>query len=102
MPMHWNRYPPDWKARARALKAAAGYVCSVCGRQCYKPGEQVRNWLNVCTVAHWDQDPGNNTQANLVVCCWRCHVAHDRPWNVKKRKRTMVLKRAGPTIPMSP
>lgn len=35
----------------------------------------------VLTVAHLDQDPGNNDRANLAALCQRCHFAHDRPHN---------------------
>jgi hypothetical protein len=40
----------------------------------------------VLTVAHLDQDPGNNTRANLSALCQRCHFAHDRAHNLSNRR----------------
>ena len=40
----------------------------------------------VLTVAHLDQNPLNNDEANLAALCQRCHLNHDRKAR-KERKR---------------
>ncbi|WP_425365064.1 hypothetical protein [Fulvimarina endophytica] len=56
------------------------------------------NLLATTTVhlacAHLDQDTANNEAANLAALCQRCHLGHDRPWNMKKRRITVLLRRA--------
>ncbi len=93
-------YPDNWPDLADATKAEAGWRCQECGRRCYRPGERVRNWHRVLTVAHLDQDPTNNDSNNLRALCVVCHLEHDRPHNCRKSRRTWALKRAGPTMPM--
>jgi hypothetical protein len=40
----------------------------------------------VLTVAHLDQDPSNNDYSNLMALCQRCHLNHDRSFNVAKMR----------------
>lgn len=42
----------------------------------------------VLTIAHLDQDPSNNDASNLQALCQRCHLNHDRPFNVPKQAET--------------
>ena len=44
--------------------------------------------------AHLDQDTSNNDDSNLAALCQRCHLDHDRPWNLEKRRLTVLLRRA--------
>ena len=44
--------------------------------------------------AHLDQDTANNAASNLAALCQRCHLNHDRPWNLAKRRRTLRMRRA--------
>ncbi|MBP0617757.1 hypothetical protein [Jiella mangrovi] len=44
--------------------------------------------------AHLDQDTANNGDTNLAALCQRCHLEHDRPWNMEKRRLTVRLRRA--------
>ena len=41
--------------------------------------------------AHLDQDTANNHDRNLAALCQRCHLDHDRPWNIQKRRLTVLL-----------
>jgi hypothetical protein len=45
---------------------------------------QRRIWLG---TAHLDQDPGNSVTANLKALCQRCHLRHDRPANILRRRQ---------------
>lgn len=55
----------------------------------------------ILTVAHLNQNPGDNQPENLACLCQRCHLNHDRPWNVIKcratwqRKRIIRIERSG-------
>lgn len=44
----------------------------------------------VLTVAHLDQDPGNNDWANLAALCQRCHNL----WDSRSRTRNAIATRA--------
>ncbi|MAU94321.1 MULTISPECIES: hypothetical protein [Aurantimonadaceae] len=44
--------------------------------------------------AHLDQNTANNADNNLAAFCQRCHLDHDRPWNIEKRRLTVLLRRA--------
>lgn len=44
--------------------------------------------------AHLDQDTANNDDSNLAALCQRCHLDHDRSWNMEKRRLTVLLRRA--------
>lgn len=108
MPMERDRYPADWEAIALQVKEAADWKCQDCGRECRKSGESLYDfieriqgcnhpsldWVNqtavsaICnhpqrwtlTVAHLDQDPGNNDPGNLRALCSGCHLRHDAPF----------------------
>ncbi len=100
MPIDRSRYPVNWREISWAVKEAADWTCQVCGQECARPGERVTDWSRVLTVAHLDQNPANNDPANLAALCVRCHLAHDREFNRRKRLRTLALRRAGATLPL--
>ena len=102
MAMHRRRalYPADWPQIAHALKAAADWTCQQCGQACYRPGERVRDWRRVLTVAHLDRDPAHTVPENLRALCVVCHLNYDRAVNVRAARRTRFLKRAGPMLPL--
>lgn len=45
------------------------------------------------TVAHLDQNPGNNARENLKALCPTCHNRHDAPHRAKNAKRTRFKNR---------
>lgn len=100
MPMDRSRYPANWDEIALAVKAAAGWRCQHCGQVCRKSGETWPDFFDrtcwslaltekwgryTLTVAHLDQDPGNNNPANLKALCSVCHLKHDRPFQARNR-----------------
>lgn len=114
--MNRNNYPPNWREISQAEREAAGNKC----RQCGVPNhhyvsryngdktqwiaitkDQVRytdyepGWTEfvqvVLTVGHVDQNPQNNHPDNLRAWCQRCHLNHDRPWNIEKMKRKRAI-----------
>jgi hypothetical protein len=108
MPMERDRYPANWHLMALAIKQAVAWSCQQCGRPCRRAGEAVaefekrldERWQSelaelvtvagqvavkryrvqrfLLTVAHLDQNPGNNGQENLKALCAPCHLRYDR------------------------
>lgn len=94
----WSRYPKDWPAISRAIRARAGGCCE--GSPKY-PECRARNGEPhpvtgspvVLTVAHLDHDPGNCDSANLRAWCQRCHVTYDAKHHAGTRRKTRSLAR---------
>ena len=53
----------------RMLKKKNGYKCQVCGA--YRPG---KGELEV----HHRDSVWDDSESNLIVCCWSCHSEHAR------------------------
>ncbi|MCB1968993.1 MAG: hypothetical protein H6851_02085 [Geminicoccaceae bacterium] len=45
-------------------------------------------------TAHLDHDPGNSRHENLRALCQRCHLHHDREEHVRRRRVTVLMRRA--------
>jgi hypothetical protein len=45
-------------------------------------------------TAHLDHDPQNSRQRNLMALCGRCHLRHDRPEHLRRRRRNRLRRRA--------
>lgn len=106
MPMDRSRYPQNWPEIAQQIKDEANWTCQNCGRECKRPNERRLDFIDrvvfqrlncgcpedhallsemlekpgrfVLTVAHLDQDPGNNLPSNLKALCSVCHLQYDR------------------------
>ena len=48
----------------------------------------------VLATAHRDHDPTNNDGANLAALCQRCHILHDKPEHLRRRRLTYLARRA--------
>jgi hypothetical protein len=55
---------------------------------------QMRRTRVVLAAAHLDHDPSNNRLRNLKSLCQRCHMIHDRPHHLARRRITYLLRRA--------
>ena len=55
---------------------------------------QMRHTRVVLAAAHLDNNPGNNRQRNLKSLCQHCHMIHDRPHHLMRRRITHMLRRA--------
>jgi hypothetical protein len=55
---------------------------------------QMRPTRVVLAAAHLDHDPSNNRLRNLKSLCQRCHMIHDRPHHLARRRITYLLRRA--------
>ena len=71
---------------------------SYCGRAARWPdiaeAAQIRRTRIILAAAHLDHDPSNNRLLNLKSLCQRCHMIHDRPHHLVRRRITYLLRRA--------
>jgi hypothetical protein len=78
--MQQNLYPADWKLRAAACLARAGYRCEDCGTPhgVLRVGKRSKSpYIVYLHAAHVNHDP-ENPQAALRALCPSCHMKHDR------------------------
>jgi hypothetical protein len=54
----------------------------------------LRHTRVILAAAHLDHDPQNNRLRNLKSFCQRCHLIHDRPHHLARRRITYLLRRA--------
>ena len=55
---------------------------------------RIRHTRVVLAAAHLDHNPANNRPRNLRGLCQRCHLIHDRPHHLARRRITYLLRRA--------
>ena len=53
-----------------------------------------RHTLVVLATCHLDHDPTNNVASNLAALCQRCHIIHDKPEHLRRRRLTYLERRA--------
>ncbi len=101
-----KRYPKDWPAISKRIRARAGNKCEECGVP--NGAEIVRDsdgeWSLamsndkgvvkiVLTCAHLDHTPENIADDNLRAWCQRCHNRYDAPMRaagIKARRRATM------------
>lgn len=89
------RYPADWKAISKAIRARADNRCEECGATNGEPHPITASRV-VLTVAHLDHMPENCDPTNLRAWCQRCHNRYDAPMRAAGRAERMVASRALP------
>jgi 5-methylcytosine-specific restriction endonuclease McrA len=81
--------PPEWLAIRQAVLERAGHRCEDCGQRagvCYWHHMRSK-WVVVqLGVAHLDNDPANNNDANLKALCRACHLQRDAPFHKQTRQ----------------
>ena len=90
MPMDKKRYPPEWKQIAETVKEVAGWRCTICGKQCRKPGEPFVSHKYTLTVHHIDHHPENCSYENLIALCAPCHLKADAQHHAETRRKKKV------------
>jgi 5-methylcytosine-specific restriction endonuclease McrA len=78
-------YTSDWGSVSNRYKKARGWRCEHCGVYCGGPGDKP-----LLHVHHWDRNPQNNRDSNLVALCIQCHSR--QPGAGHKRLRTASKK----------
>lgn len=77
-----SRYPADWKAISKAVRAEAGERCEGspsypdCRAENGRPHPDTGSRV-ILTVAHLDHTPENVERDNLKAWCQRCHLTYD-------------------------
>lgn len=98
-PENKHRYPPrrEWRQIRAAILERAGGRCEFCGAE-----DRARRGgtLIILSIAHLDQAPENNDHANLAALCQKCHLNHDRPFNIHARRATFFQKARRHTLDM--
>lgn len=93
MPIDLKQYHPKWTLISRIIRfTRAKNHCEWCNAENYQP-HPVTGSRVILTVAHIDQDKDNNRFSNLAALCQRCHLSHDRPYHINKRKYGKQWKR---------
>jgi hypothetical protein len=106
MTFNRKKYPPEWPAISKRIRARAHGRCEG------PPGRELEDEPARCparhgfphpitgskvvlTVAHvHDPDPMNCSDSNLYALCQRCHLNHDRPQHVANARRSRRARRA--------
>ena len=86
MPMDRERYPADWDQIAESVKAAAGWRCQECGKQCRRPGEKLDSHRRTLTVHHINMEPEDCRPENLIALCAPCHLRRHRGEREKRQR----------------
>jgi hypothetical protein len=55
---------------------------------------ELRSTRVILAAAHLDHDPTNNRRRNLKSLCQRCHMIHDHPHHLARRRITYRLRQA--------
>jgi hypothetical protein len=101
--MKRSRYPMNWEAMGRAVRARAEHRCECVGecglhyeRRCEELNTKPAKWAKgkvVLTVAHLDHDPETcRDLERLKAMCQRCHLRYDRDLHAKTAKATRARK----------
>ena len=79
-------YPDNWHKLSADIKQTCGYRCTLCDRQCRRPGELYLGWDYEAVIAHITQD--YDAPVVQVAClCAACHFIHDAPLSGVARRR---------------
>jgi hypothetical protein len=97
MPLERDRYPDDWTALSRSVKAAANWTCQHCGRPCRKAYESLdalsyrlnEHWLSELLeevhdkeTGEWGSVPVNYQKFCLTTAHLNQNPADNRPENL--------------------
>jgi len=112
MPIDYKKYPPNWKTEIRpAILERANHCCEFCGVRNHSIGFRKNDvWHEieqsfggdvtaeearqkgfkivkiVLTIAHLDNNTGNNDFSNLKALCQRCHNRYDAVFRSENRR----------------
>lgn len=92
MPCNYKEYHDDWKSITLERKDAMGWKCELCDAEHKKPHWKTGSKV-ILTTHHIDSDKNNNSNANLLVCCQRCHLRLDREKHLKNRRENLFKKK---------
>jgi len=88
MPIIRSNYPDNWEEISHFIRFVRGEgKCEWegCNAKHLEP-HPITGSKVVLTTAHLDHDTSHNDYSNLKSSCQRCHFAHDRHDNLKRRR----------------
>jgi hypothetical protein len=85
---------PDGRWFDAARQTWRSYRGRTAPRPDIEEAAQMRQTRIILATAHLDHDPSNNCWRNLKSLCQRCHMIHDRPHHLARRRTTYLLRRA--------
>ena len=108
MPFQKHKYPADWPAISKRIRARSGGQCECegeCGlhrttpgpRRCTERNGHPAKWAKgqiVLTVAHLNHDGMDCRDENLKSMCQRCHLRYDVDLHVAHRRANAKAKRS--------
>ena len=101
-PENKARYPADWQTIRERILERAEHKCELCflrnGASIHRgvsgepvfthEGSALRMVRIVLTIAHINQQPEDNRDANLLALCQRCHNRIDLPYRMQNAATT--------------
>ena len=95
-----DKYPANWPEIRERIRQRAHDLCEWCGVVNH-------SWINrfsreiclqdeedtirvICTVAHLDHNPENNSDDNLAFLCQKCHNNYDRKHRNQTRRNNKL------------
>lgn len=98
MPMDRSKYPPDWPAIARRIRARADDRCEGSPmypdcRAAHGEPHPATGSMVVITVGHLNHDPMDCRDENLRAWCQRCHLTYDAKHHAKNAAKTRADKK---------
>lgn len=99
-PENKHLYPGNWNEIRERIRTRAMDKCEWCGVVNH-------SWINkytreiclqdeenavrvICTTAHLDHNPENNSDDNLAFLCQKCHNNYDAPHRKQTRKNSKL------------
>lgn len=77
-------YPMNWPFIANSIKDKAGWQCATCHHP-HEPGTGY-----TLTVHHTDHNTFNNSDANLIALCQRCHLIEEGKYRQRIRQDRLL------------
>lgn len=104
MPFHKDKYPADWSAISKRIRARSHGQCECVGEcglhhahRCEERQYQQAKWAKgkiVLTVAHLNHDGMDCRDENLRAMCQRCHLRYDSVLHQANARTTRRGKKA--------
>ena len=82
-----------WDAQAGSWRDGAGQVVCL-AVDIDDVLRSVRTTRVVLATGHRNHDTADNSDANLMAVCQRCHMIHDQPEHRRRRWRTLFRRKA--------
>ncbi|TBG08443.1 hypothetical protein ELG79_36595 [Rhizobium leguminosarum] len=83
-----------WDEAARSWRSSHGRTVLKKRRAPFPNDAGVKATRVYLATAHLDHNPSNSNWRNLKAFCQRCHIIHDRPEHLRRRRLSFMMSRA--------